>query len=79
MQSINLQHSLPDPDPKLTHMKAAKRKGQQQVAAIPFLNPDPVAHLIGQTNEAPLIIDRQEGTALIDWGGSGFEHKCSVL
>ena len=26
-QSINLQHSLPDPNPKLTHMKAARRKG----------------------------------------------------
>ena len=41
-QSINLQHSLPDPDPKLTHMKAARRKGWQQVAPIPFLNPDPI-------------------------------------
>ena len=26
MQSINSQHSLPDPNPKLIHMKAAKRK-----------------------------------------------------
>ena len=26
-QSINLQHSLPDPKPKLTLMKAAKKRG----------------------------------------------------
>ena len=33
---------------------------------IPFLNPDPIAHLIGHSNEAPVIIDGQEVTALID-------------
>ena len=68
MQSVNSQHSLPDPTPKPTHMKAAKRKGWQQVAPIPFLNLDPIAHLIGCSNEAPIIIDRQEVTALIDLG-----------
>ena len=78
-QSINSQHSLPDPDPKLTHMKAARRKGWQQVTPIPFLNPDPIAHLVGHSSEAPVIIDRQEVTALIDFGGSGVEYKCSVL
>ena len=64
-QSIN-SHSLPDPDPKLTHMKAAKREGWQQVTPIPFLNPDPIACLVGHSNEAPVVIDRQEVTALID-------------
>ena len=49
-------------------MKAAKRKGWQQVAPIPFLNLDPIAHLIGSSNEAPVIIDGQEVTALIDSG-----------
>ena len=68
MQSINSQHSLPDPDPKPTHMKAVKRKGWQQVAPIPFLNPDPIACLIGHSNKAPVIIDGQEVTALIDLG-----------
>ena len=68
MQSINSLHSLPDCDPKLTQVKAAKRKGQQQVTPIPFLNPDPIAHLIGCCNEAPVIIDGQEVTALIDSG-----------
>ena len=67
-QSVNSQHSLPDPNPQVTHMKAAKRKGQQQVTPIPFLNPDPIACLIGCSNEAPVIIDRQEVTALIDLG-----------
>ena len=68
MQSINLQHSLPDPDPKPTHMKVAKRKGWQHFSPIPFLNPDPIACLIGCSNEAPVIIDGQEVTALIDLG-----------
>ena len=59
---------LPEPNPKLTHMKAGRRKGQQQVAPIPFLNPDPIACLIGHSNEAPVIIDGQEVTALIHLG-----------
>ena len=49
-------------------MKAAKRKGWQQVTPIPFLNLDPLAHLIGCSNEAPVIIDGQEVAALIDLG-----------
>ena len=65
-QSINSQHSLPDPDPKLTHRKAARRKGWQQVASVPFLNPDPIACLVGHSNKASVVIDRQEVTALID-------------
>ena len=56
----------PYPNPKLTHMKAARRKRWQQVAPIPFLNSDPTAHLVGHSNEAPMIIDGQEVTALID-------------
>ena len=67
-QSINLQHSLPDPKQKSTLKKAARRKGWQQVAPVPFLNPDPTACLVGHSNEAPVIIDRQEVTALIDLG-----------
>ena len=67
-QSINLQHSLPDPNPKPTHMKEARRKGQQQVTPIPFLNLDPIAHLVGCSNKAPVIIGGQEVTAFIDLG-----------
>ena len=68
MHPVNSQHSLPDPDPTLTHMKAAKRKGWQQVSPIPFLNLDPIAHIIGHSNKAPVLIDRQEDAALIDLG-----------
>ena len=49
-------------------MKAAKRKGWQQIAPIPFLNLDPIAHFIGHSNKAPVIIDGQEVAALIDSG-----------
>ena len=49
-------------------MKAARRKGWQQATPIPFLNPDPIAHLVGHSNEAPMIIDMQEVTASIDSG-----------
>ena len=49
-------------------MKAAKRKGWQHIAPIPFFNPDPIAPLIGCSNEAPVIIDGQEVTALKDSG-----------
>ena len=53
-------------------MKAARRKGWQQVVPIPFLNPDPIAHLVGCSNEAPVIIDGQEVTVLIDLGAQVF-------
>ena len=49
-------------------MKTARRKGQQQVTPIPFLKPDPIAHLVGHSNEVPVIIDGQEVTVLIDLG-----------
>ena len=35
---------------------------------VPFLNPDPIAHLMGCSNEAPVLIDRQETITLIDSG-----------
>ena len=34
----------------------------------PSLNPVPIAHLVGHTNEAPVRVDRQGMTALIDSG-----------
>ena len=46
--------------------------------AVPFLNLDLIAHLVGQSNEAPVIIDGQKVTTLIKLGaqvfsvGSGF-------
>ena len=44
------------------------RKGQREIAPIPFLNPDSVAHLVGHANEAPVVIDGYKVTALIDLG-----------
>ena len=34
--------------------------------AVPFLNLDPTAHLVGWSNEASVIVDRQKVTALIN-------------
>ena len=49
-------------------MKAAQWTGWPEVAPVPFLNSDPMAHLVGHSNEAPVIVDRQRTTALIDLG-----------
>ena len=50
-------------------MRAAQWTGSRETTpVIPFLNPDPVAHLVGQSSEAPVIIDGQKVTALIDLG-----------
>ena len=64
--TVNLQHSLPDPKPKLTILKAAQKRVWSEVIPIPFFNPDPIAHLVGHSNEAWVIIDGQETMALID-------------
>ena len=65
---VGPQHSLPDPKPKPTTMKVAQRKGQQEVAPVPFLNPDPIAHLVEYSNQVPVIVGGQEMTAFIDLG-----------
>ena len=49
-------------------MRAAKKKGQQEVTPAPFLNPDPIVHLVGHSNKAPVVVDGHEATALIDLG-----------
>ena len=66
--TVGPQHSLPDPKPKLTTMKVAQRKGWPEVTPVPFLNPDPIAHFVGHSNESPVIVDSQEMTTLIDCG-----------
>ena len=68
MPTVGPQHSLPDPKPKLTILKVAQKKWQQEIAPVPFLNPDTKAHLVGHSNEPPVIVDLQEMTALIDLG-----------
>ena len=49
-------------------MKAIKKRGQQEVVPVPFLNPDLIVHLVEHSNEALVVVDRQETTALIDLG-----------
>ena len=66
--TVGPQNSLPDPEPKLTTMKVAQRKGWSEVSHVPFLNHDPIAHLVGCSNEAPVIVNGQEMTTLIDLG-----------
>ena len=62
------QHSLPDPKPKPTILKAAQKKGQPEVTLVTFFNPDPIVHLVGHSNKVPVIVDGQEMTTLIDLG-----------
>ena len=66
--AVKPKHSLCNPEPKLTQGKADKHKGQKEITPIPFLNPDPVARLIGHANEAPVVMDGCEMTALVDLG-----------
>ena len=41
---------------------------QDVTPAVPFLNPDPIAHLVGQSNEVPVIDEGQKVTMLINSG-----------
>ena len=47
-------------------MRAAQRTGWQEASPVPLLNPDPIACLVGCSNEAPVIVDGQRMTTLID-------------
>ena len=64
--TVGPQHSHLKPRPRLASMRAAQRMGQQEAAPVPFLKPDPVAHLVGCPNEAPVIVDGQRMTTFID-------------
>ena len=61
-------HCLPDPTPRPTSMRAAQRTGQMETAPVPFFNPDPIASLVGHSNEAPVIVDGKRATTMIDLG-----------
>ena len=54
------------PNQNLTVLKAAQKIGWPKVTPVPFLNPDPIVHLVGCSNNAPVLIDGQETIALID-------------
>ena len=66
--TVNLKHSLCNPEPKPTQDKAGKQRGRKDKTPIPFLNPDPVVWLVGCANEALVVMDGQEVSALVDLG-----------
>ena len=66
--AVNSKHSLCNPNPKLAQEEAARKRGQKEIAPIPFLNPDPVVQLVGCANEAPVVVDGCEVAALVDLG-----------
>ena len=68
LPAVKSKHSLCNPEPKLTQDKVDKQKGQKEIAPILFLNPDPVVQLVGCANEAPVVVDGCEVTALVDLG-----------
>ena len=82
--TISPSHFHPDPGPRPATMKAARQRGKQKgIPAVSFLNLDPITHLVGWSNEAPIIVDRQKVIVLIDLGAqvssisSGFcEQMC---
>ena len=53
--------------------------------AVPFLNPDPIACLVGWSNEVSVIVDGQKVTTLIDSGiqfssvSSGFCEEMALM
>ena len=55
-------------EPQPTQKEAGKQRGQKNIESIPFLNPDPVERLVGRANEAPVVVDGCEVTALVDLG-----------
>ena len=67
--AVGPTHSHPNSRQRPAGMKAARRTGPIETAlAIPFLSPDPVPCLVGQSNEAPVLVDGKKVTALIDLG-----------
>ena len=66
--AIKPKHSLCNPKPRPTQKEAYKQRGRKNIDPIPFLNPDPVAQLIGCTNEASVVMDGCKVTALVDLG-----------
>ena len=66
--AVSTKHSLCDPKPKLTQEKAVNQKGWKGIAPFLFLNPNPIARLVGCANEARVVIDGREVTALVDSG-----------
>ena len=66
---IGPSHSHANHRPRLANMKMARQRGKGKVnPAIPFLNPDPITLLVGQSNEAHIITDWQKVIMLMNSG-----------
>ena len=67
--TVGPSHSHPNPRQRPASMNAAQWTGPQEAApVIPFGNPNPIAYLVGQYNEALVIVDGERVTTLIDLG-----------
>ena len=78
--TISPSHSHPNLEPRPANMKAARQSGQREVApAVPFLNLDPTSCLVGQSNEAHIIVDGQKVIMLNDSGVQVSTNKLRVL
>ena len=66
--TISSKHALCDPEPKPTQDKAVNTRGWKGITPIQFLNPDPVAQLVGHANEVPVVMDGCGVAALVDLG-----------
>ena len=66
--AVKSKHSLCNSKPKPTQDKVVKQKGWKGIAPIPFLNPNPVAQLVGHANETLVVMDGCKVAALVDSG-----------
>ena len=61
-------HSLLNPGPRLTSIRADSKDRTAGNCQVLFLNLDPITHLKGHSNEASVILDGQRATTLIASG-----------
>ena len=60
--------SPPWPQTKTDHTESSSKERTTSGHPVPFLHPNPIAHLVGHSNKDPVIVDGQERTTLIDLG-----------
>ena len=78
----NRPHHIPNPTSgqRPASMRAAQWTVQWETTpVIPFLNPDPIAHLVGQSNEAPYNHRWAKGNCINWLGCPSFQYQLWVL
>ena len=74
------QHSHPNPKQRPTSMRAARWTGPREtMPVIPFLNPDPVACLVGQSKWGPCNCRWAKGYCIDQLRCPGFQYQLWVL